>query len=603
MESSSSRVLGGGSKRGRGGAHQRVGLHGGPSSSSSNTIPASASVLDLQPRFQKQRKQGSKGGDPKVEGTAPEKIKRLGGTSFIDRAALRRRGINDPAELEAEDDADDGSRPSKGLDIESLGKDQAPQGSSGTGPPGVLDDEDLEQAFQSAATGEKKPDEGNEAEIPADSVAPKSRQDIIAALSRRKARGQGTAPTTSAGPSTTKSADEIARARSQGKFKPIGFKSVSSGTAQGADDKDYVVINGKRMRKKKKKEDIQNANGDGGDGQAAAQSPVVRAETSNLADKGTFKASAGDSIATSEVEDLTSAPGRASTKPVEFTANDSTDQDRRSGEPADNIITENTRSEDIQMDIAPPVDTPLESAIAASTSAVQPEAVSKKEDNEVAVADNVVAAEGLVDDDEDIFAEADEWQGLAIDSEEEGDAPTSSAQKDTTTNAGTEPALSTTPLPSESQPARRDWFGSSSEQTTRNGPDKGKGKAGEEDEDALSRAMREANEAAAKKAQAEAEAAAAAAAPAAETSTARLTGLSDSALPSDMSRLLLEREREREAGGGAAGSFRKGRKTKEGEDGAGEDDDDDDDGGRSGAAPRKRKRKRKGKGGGGDDDD
>ncbi|KAE8250459.1 hypothetical protein A4X13_0g4714 [Tilletia indica] len=587
----SSRVLGGGAKRGRGGGggQQRLDL-GGPPSSSSTTIPASASVLDLQPRFQNQRKygaSGSKGGDSKAEEAAgTEKIKRMGGTSFIDRAALRRRGIADPAELEIEDDADESARPPKGLNLEALGKNEGPEGPGGSVSAGVPDDDDLEQAFQSVATGDGAAD--NEAEAISTSAAPKSRDDILAALSRRKqqARGQGTTSQTSANSSKSENADEIARARAQGKFKTIGFKSVSSGGGGSADDKDFVIINGKRMRKKRKKEDVQAAGAEGAhDDQTAAVVVVSEPGPSRPAKEGRSAAPMTNIPTGSDI--TVQNPSRPTASGT--SAHDETDH-RKPSEP--DVAAHPSPSEDAQMDTVGPASVSLGSADGVTTSAPPVETIAKLEDGQPEEEGaKTTIQEAVDDDDDDIFAEADEWKGLDIDSDEEGNEPSSSTRKDTTTSSSSQPVPTATTPP---QQTKRDWFGSVSEQTAL---DKGKGKSeGHEEEDALSRAMREANEAAAKKAQAEAEAVAAAEAAAAgpiEPSKVRLTGLSDSALPSDMSRFLLEREREREAGGG----FRKKKKTKEGEEGGGEDDDDDE-----GVAPRKRKRKRKGKGGGSDDD-
>lgn len=546
----------------------------GPSSSSSSSRSLEA---ELAPRNQKSTTgQDGDAGRPR----RPFKNS-VTGDVYVDRASLRRTGQTDEeyADLVALHDewrnkwlaaeTDDERRDIeeqmaflggdarhsvlvKGLDFALLAQEKAK--AEGTEPPlpstasrPANADDALEEAYSAATTSSASTSKSLIAEseqAPSFGQAKRSREEILEALKRRKLQ-RGTArsasPTQEAQSPTygQVKADrdaEFEKARQSGKFKPIGFSEPASAADHRKGDV-IITKDGKRLRKKIKKSlPPQPVPGISDGGTTASGSRLERGEQSSASQipatvpqrqtdtniEPTFDAN-GSRPPPGKVASSSSGPSADSTLCIAAQDGPVQDVEEASENVEQQQSTAGLRSDTPShpADEQPPITRPAAPA-------------SDSDEDE--------------DEDEDIFEGAGPWTGLASDDDEPAEE-----------KPGALTAQRRAPRPQSTNPVGQDWFGNISSaqapdaglelggsiapggqigqilssvgvrMTDSSGPPHGQESAQQQQQPqtSLSQGHTPQTER--------------------EATGGRLQGLSDSALPSDYSRRLLEEEKAREA--------------------------------------------------------
>ncbi|KAN0061840.1 hypothetical protein ACQY0O_005833 [Thecaphora frezii] len=506
----------------------------------SHPTTTSASPSDLKPRKVASDK-------PSHASKPKPKINPLTGEAYIDRASARRMGKESEyaeveklmadfearaAQLETEEERQSlmeqvkylgGDEKHtvlvKGLDFALLAQNKARLEAQGQ----AMGDDELERAFESAksvsTTGSEGFDDGEQK-----TGTKRTRETIIEALKKRKLRQSSDA--------AAQSTSEPAKFSS--KFKPIGFRPIGAASSSSAptNDPDVKYINGKRMRKKKKRYETTKADA----GPSTAQQPE---QTTDVASKSRpIPSPPAPTASTSSRPSSVRSSSDKTPKQAPAVRPAATTTSAESGSAATSEATTFSKS---RSDAPAPPNVGTEQQFAANSSTVKaPSSAAAEPQDDVDDdvdddADDDVDDDG--DDDIDIFAEAGSWKGLS-DDDSDTDAPSNPR---TTTTSHRETALYRPPKSGE----KRDWFAASlassaSQQEEVNLPSDLRylvAQASRSDttspprphptrSDGGEREMEEGGQEVVR--------------------SMRLEGFSDSALPSDLTRLLLEREKERE---------------------------------------------------------
>ncbi|KDN41863.1 hypothetical protein K437DRAFT_295483 [Tilletiaria anomala UBC 951] len=484
----------------------------------------------FQPRKVEKQRQDSRPNHQ--QGSKKKKASSLG-EGYVDRAEARRRGDKDEF-ADAEKLLEGYKSRNEGRDASELEEEMRHLG--GDEKHSVLVkglDFALLQANKEKLRGEGRVDAYGHNAIEDDDLEAAFAQGVAGA------RTEPEAHLTDQGPLSAAS-DEFARAKMEGKFKPIGL-------ATGSNEKpEYKIVNGKRMRKKRKNPPVE----------AALPAPAARQATDPAVSSRLPQRQPEGRAPTKQSVDVNTALGEPSITSA---------LQRTPKKPHKNVASQTTTG-DNQISDSDVERQPERESASVKRAEYPALSVEKAPTPALVAASSSIPQDPLGDDDEDIFAGAGEWVGVADDEDEEFEQECETIEEDDCTLA----------QPSKIGSGKRGWFADFVTEKDSSGTldiqlpsglsnilDSAKASSFS----AVPGAAVTTSSADAARPKLSASTDKSAAGPA---GTGRLQGFSDSALPSEVSREMLKREMEREGRRAVAiANARRDRKAKRAHAGAG----------------------------------